>query len=88
MGSVHSAGLNQAIVVSGGCTTGERKMVRGGWVWAWWLISDVQVCICYILFRVGFRFGIMNEKILQTFHKVFKYILETFIGNNDTRASM
>ena len=43
MGSVHSAGLSQAIVVSGGCTSTERKMVRGGWVWAWWMISDVQV---------------------------------------------
>ena len=46
MGSVHSVGLNQAIVVSGGCTTGERKMVRGGWIWAWWIISDVQVFLC------------------------------------------
>lgn len=43
MGSVHSASLNQAIVVSGGCTSGERRMVVGGWTWAWWLISDVQV---------------------------------------------
>jgi len=42
MGSVHSVGLNKAIVVSGGCTSGERKMVVGGWVWAWWMISDVQ----------------------------------------------
>lgn len=45
MGSVHSVGLNRAIVVSGGCTSGERKMVKGGWIWAWWLISDVQVII-------------------------------------------
>jgi len=42
MGSVHSVSLNEAIVMSGGCTSGERKMVVGGWVWAWWMISDVQ----------------------------------------------
>ena len=43
MGSVHSSGLSKAIVVSGGCSGGGRKVVKGGWVWAWWLISDVQV---------------------------------------------
>ena len=45
MGSVHSVSLNEAIVMSGGCTSGERKMVVGGWVWAWWMISDVQVMV-------------------------------------------
>ena len=49
MGSVHSVGLNKAIVVSGGCTSGERKMVVGGWVWAWWMISDVQVTMIFSL---------------------------------------
>ena len=53
MGNVKSASLNQAIVVSGGCTSGERKMVVGGWTWAWWLVSDVQVLIRYQGFALG-----------------------------------
>lgn len=38
MGSVHSAGPNEAIVVS---EARHQKQVVGGWVWAWWS-SDVQ----------------------------------------------
>ena len=49
MGNIHSVGMNEAIVVSGGCAGGGRKLVVGGWVWAWWLISDVQVNITLTL---------------------------------------
>ena len=52
MGSVHSVSLNEAIVMSGGCTSGERKMVVGGWVWAWWMISDVQVMTSWAFYSI------------------------------------
>ncbi|KAG1714667.1 Flotillin-2 [Nymphon striatum] len=43
MGNIHTVGPNEALVVSGGCcgSTG-KKMVVGGWAWAWWLVTDVQ----------------------------------------------
>jgi flotillin len=44
MGNIHTTGPNQALVISGGCcgNTG-RKIFIGGWGWAWWCVSDVQL---------------------------------------------
>ncbi|GFS87482.1 hypothetical protein NPIL_683911 [Nephila pilipes] len=43
MGNVQTVGPNEALIVSGGCcgNTG-KKMVVGGWAWAWWMVTDVQ----------------------------------------------
>ena len=62
MGSVHSVSLNEAIVMSGGCTSGERKMVVGGWVWAWWMISDVQVIVSTLTSLYVFRSAINGHR--------------------------
>ena len=48
MGNVNAAAPNEAIVVSGGCTTREQKLVIGGWVWSWWLVSHVEVNVLFI----------------------------------------
>lgn len=43
MGNVHTVGPNEALIVSGGCFGSlEKKMVVGGWAWAWWFVTDVQ----------------------------------------------
>lgn len=43
MGNIHTVGPNEALIVSGGCCGAmEKKMVVGGWAWAWWLVTDVQ----------------------------------------------
>lgn len=44
MGQIHTVGPNRALIVSGGCVGGQdrKKMVVGGWAWAWWCVSDVQ----------------------------------------------
>ena len=42
MGNVYTVGPNEALVVSGGCGTREKRTVVGGWAWAWAFVSDVQ----------------------------------------------
>jgi len=44
MGNIHTTGPNQALIVSGGCAGGQsqKKIVVGGWAWAWWCVTDVQ----------------------------------------------
>ena len=43
MGTVHSVGPNEALMVSGGCCgTSQKTYTVGGWAWAWWLVTDVQ----------------------------------------------
>ncbi|XP_023211057.1 flotillin-2-like [Centruroides sculpturatus] len=43
MGNIYTVGPNEALIVSGGCCGGlEKRMVVGGWSWAWWLVTDVQ----------------------------------------------
>lgn len=43
MGNIHTVGPNEALVVSGGCCGfTQKKMMIGGWAWAWWLVTDVQ----------------------------------------------
>ncbi|XP_076344384.1 LOW QUALITY PROTEIN: flotillin-2-like [Tachypleus tridentatus] len=43
MGNIHTVGPNEALIVSGGCCGSMgKKMVVGGWAWAWWLVTDVQ----------------------------------------------
>lgn len=43
MGNIHTVGPNEALVVSGGCCgSTQKKMMIGGWAWAWWLVTDVQ----------------------------------------------
>lgn len=41
MGNIHTIGPNEVLIVSGGCL-GRKRTIIGGWVWAWWLITDVQ----------------------------------------------
>ncbi|GIY33130.1 hypothetical protein CEXT_516461 [Caerostris extrusa] len=43
MGNVQTVGPNEALIVSGGwCGNTGKKMVVGGWAWAWWMVTDVQ----------------------------------------------
>ncbi|KAL7060154.1 hypothetical protein AAHC03_09856 [Spirometra sp. Aus1] len=43
MGAIHTVGPNKALVVSGGCFSGQRvRTVIGGWAWAWAYLSHVQ----------------------------------------------
>ena len=44
MGQIHTTGPNKAMIISGGCCGGQRnkKIVIGGWGWAWWCVTDVQ----------------------------------------------
>ncbi|XP_069135547.1 flotillin-2-like [Argopecten irradians] len=43
MGNIHTVGPSEALVISGGCFGGTgRKMIVGGWGWAWCLVTDVQ----------------------------------------------
>ncbi|CAL1278176.1 unnamed protein product [Larinioides sclopetarius] len=43
MGNIYTVGPNEALVVSGGCCgSADKRTVVGGWVWAWWLVTDVQ----------------------------------------------
>ncbi|XP_026988694.1 flotillin-2a isoform X2 [Tachysurus fulvidraco] len=43
MGNCHTVGPNEALVVSGGCCGSDKKSYTvGGWVWAWWLLTDIQ----------------------------------------------
>jgi flotillin len=43
MGNIETVGPNEALVVSGGwCGSTSKKMVIGGWAWAWWMVTDVQ----------------------------------------------
>lgn len=43
MGNCHTVGPNEALVRSGGCCGNDaKKTVIGSWVWAWWLVTDVQ----------------------------------------------
>ncbi|XP_022667775.1 flotillin-2-like [Varroa jacobsoni] len=43
MGNIQTVGPNEALIVSGGCCgNSAKKMVVGGWAWAWWLVTDVQ----------------------------------------------
>ncbi|XP_052833724.1 flotillin-2 [Octopus bimaculoides] len=45
MGNIHTAGPDEALVISGGCWGPEsKKTIVGNWGWAWWLVTDVQ-CI-------------------------------------------
>ncbi|KJE97317.1 flotillin 2-PF [Capsaspora owczarzaki ATCC 30864] len=42
MGNVHTVGPNEALVISGGCSSGARKVIIGGYGFAWWLVSDIK----------------------------------------------
>ena len=43
MGNIHIVGSNEALVVSGGCFSSERKRtIVGGWTWAWKCVTNVQ----------------------------------------------
>lgn len=43
MGNLHVVGPNEAVIVSGGLKNKmKKKIVVGGWVWAWSGVSDVQ----------------------------------------------
>lgn len=43
MGNIHTVGPDEALIVSGGCCSStSKKMVVGGWAWAWWMVTDVQ----------------------------------------------
>ena len=43
MGNVHTVGPNEALVVSGGCLTPERKKtIVGGWAFAWTCVTNVK----------------------------------------------
>ena len=44
MGTIHSVGPHEALMISGGCCCGQstKKYKVGGWAWAWWLVTDVQ----------------------------------------------
>ncbi len=43
MGNIETVGPNEALIVSGGWWgSGSKKMVVGGWSWAWWMVTDVQ----------------------------------------------
>lgn len=43
MGNIHTAGPDEALVISGGCFGAEsKKTIVGNWGWAWWLVTDVQ----------------------------------------------
>ena len=43
MGSIHSVGPNQAVVISGGCCAARgSRIVVGGYSWVWWCVSDVK----------------------------------------------
>lgn len=43
MGNIHTVGPDEALVVSGGCCRSTaKKMVVGGWAWAWCGVTNVQ----------------------------------------------
>ena len=44
MGTIHSCGPSQAVVISGGwCgAQAKKKVVVGDWGLAWWWVTDVQ----------------------------------------------
>lgn len=43
MGNIHTVGPDEALIVSGGCfRSTSKKMVVGGWAWAWCAVTDVQ----------------------------------------------
>ncbi|KAG5871602.1 hypothetical protein JTB14_007922 [Gonioctena quinquepunctata] len=43
MGNIHVVGPNEALIVSGGCCSSTKKTtIVGGWLWAWWFVTDVQ----------------------------------------------
>lgn len=43
MGNIETVGPNEALIVSGGWFgSTSKKMVIGGWAWAWCMVTDVQ----------------------------------------------
>lgn len=43
MGNIHTAGPNEACIISGGCFGGEsKKYAVGSWGWSWWCVSNVD----------------------------------------------
>jgi len=42
MGNVCTSGPNEALVISGGCFSDNKRTIVGGWGWAWWCVTDVQ----------------------------------------------
>ena len=43
MGNIHTVGLHEALIVSGGCSgSSAKKILVGDWAWAWWRVTDVQ----------------------------------------------
>lgn len=42
MGNIHTAGPNEAIVISGGLCGSGKKYIQGSWGWAWWMVSDTE----------------------------------------------
>ena len=87
MGSIHTVPLNEAIVVSGGCTGGGRTFAVGGWVWAWWMISDVQVNITLILLINALYIYMLLEGLLFSFSSFVNISAHKF-GGHDSGASL
>ena len=44
MGAVHSCGVHEALVISGGClpSSSSVRVLVADWAWAWWGLSRVQ----------------------------------------------
>ena len=43
MGAVHSCGVHEALVISGGCLPSSSvRVLVADWAWAWWGLSSVQ----------------------------------------------
>ena len=67
MGNVCTSGPNEALVISGGCFSDNKRTIVGGWGWAWWCVTDVQrqieICFDKILLFVFI-------KIMNVFHEL------------------
>lgn len=58
MGNIYTTGPNRALVVSGGIgSSTKKKIIVGGWAWAWWLVSDIQ----YLSLEVMTLYPICDE---------------------------
>lgn len=43
MGNVYTVGPSEALIVSGGCCgSRQKRIIVGGWAWAWSCVTDVQ----------------------------------------------
>ncbi|XP_044770268.1 LOW QUALITY PROTEIN: flotillin-2-like [Neomonachus schauinslandi] len=95
MGSCHTVGPNEALVVSGGrCGSDYKQYVFGGWAWAWWSISDTQrltlevmtiLCRCENIETLEgvplFVTGVAQVKIMME-KELLAVACEQFLGKN------